>query len=201
MIYYLIKYLHFINTINHNRTLFNLILTLKDKFMPKIYLFSFLSCILISSNLQAQENIFEDIMETDVIKEDYNPEEDAETATAQAKKLLKTRSQNLRRQNFPKIRQRSSKMQSGHPSSNPSEKAHARFAQSGKKTYLRFLLHLRGRTIHARGSPYVKNHAIHRKSCQDPENTWHPVHAFLCRSFATAKLMLRQCLYKTSLFP
>lgn len=80
--------------------------------MPKIYLFSFLSCILISSNLQAQENIFEEIMETDVIKEDYNPKEDAETATAQAKKLLKTRSQNLRRQNFPKIRQRSSKMQS-----------------------------------------------------------------------------------------
>ena len=57
-------------------------------------------------------------------------------------------------------------MQSRPSSSNPSEKALARFAQSAKKTYLRFLLHLRGKkTVHDRGHhtsktmPFIENHA------------------------------------------
>lgn len=80
--------------------------------MPKICSFLLLSLCLLSFSAWAQENIYEAILETDTIEEEYNPEEDAALAKDQAKQLLKSRSQNLRRQNFPKIRQRSTVMQS-----------------------------------------------------------------------------------------
>lgn len=80
--------------------------------MPKIYSYILLCACLFCLPARAEENIYENILETDVIEEDYNPEQDAAAARNQAKQLLKSRSQNLGRQNFPKIRQRSTKTQS-----------------------------------------------------------------------------------------
>ncbi len=55
------------------------------------------------------DNLYENILETDaLIAKESLP--DAEDARNQAKELLKTRSQNLRKQNFPTLRQRTSKI-------------------------------------------------------------------------------------------